>query len=139
MAEQKILTAQIALNRLMHVKMKKKGKDGKDVIGLFIPIEANALETRKYETQSGEVTDVILPVRIIYKPQQDDKKQNGFIAKSIPSSIYKAKKDDDNFDEFQKKQQPILGNVKDWDSTPAPVNNDVGEKEVYSDDDDLPF
>lgn len=137
--EQKILSGQIALNRLVHVKMEVKGKTGM-VKGMFIPFEANALEMNEYETQNGKVVDVVMPVRVIYRPEQDDKKQNGFIAKSIPSAIYKAKKDEDNFDEFQKSMQPILGNIKDWSAeAPVGVNNDAGEKESYTPEDDLPF
>lgn len=137
--EQKILSGQIALNRLVHVKMEVKGKTGM-VKGMFIPFEANALEMRTYDTKDGKVTDISMPIRVIYRPEQDDKKQNGFIAKSIPSDIYKAKKDDDNFEEFQKAMQPILGNIKDWaNEAPAGANNDVGEKESYTPEDDLPF
>lgn len=136
--EQKILTGQIALNRLFHVMLEKKGKTGM-VKGIFIPIEQNCLEVNEYETRDGKVTDLVMPVRVIYNPEQNANKQNGFIAKSLPTAIYKEKKDSEGFQEFQKKQQPILGNIKDWDSAPAPVDNNVGEKETYSDEDDLPF
>lgn len=137
--EKKTLTGSIALTRLVHVKMKKKNKKGELIECLVIPIKENALHENEYENRDGKkVTEVSIPVRVLYDPVTNPKtKQNGFIAKSLPSDVYKEKKEDE---EFLKVQQPILGNIKDWSlSAPAPVSNDVGEKDSYDEDDDLPF
>lgn len=138
MSDKKTLTGSIALTRLIHVKTMKKGKSG-DVRCLVIPIDANALEIRSYENKEGKmVEEISIPVRILYNPETDTKtKQNGFVAKSVPSEVYKNKKDDE---EFMKAQQQILGNIKDWSAeAKVPLNNDVGEKDTYDEEDDLPF
>ena len=131
--EQKQLTAKIALDKLICVKVtSKKGADC-----LMIPIKDNNLEVDEY--------GIHLPIRIIYRPIQDDKKQNGFISKAIGSETYKAatKEQQEAWKDFSneetKKQTPILGNVKDWSSS-APATSDVAQSEaVDPDSDDLPF
>lgn len=134
MSNQKTLSGTIALDRLICVKMKKKGKKGM-VEGLFIPIEQNLLDEDDY--------GIHLPIRIIYKPEQDDNKQNGFIAKTIGSSRWKEasdkqqKKWKDYENEKTKAQTPILGNIKDWGSESS--QSQMASTEVLDEDDDLPF
>lgn len=131
--EQKQLTASIALDRLICAKViSKKGDEC-----LMIPIAENNLEVDDY--------GIHLPIRIIYKPVQDDKKQNGFISKAIGSATYKAASSDqqaawkDFSNEETKKQTPILGNVKDWSSS-GPATSEVAKGAAIDPDaDDLPF
>lgn len=137
--EKKNLTAQISLSRLKHVMMTKKGQTG-DVLGIFIPVDANQLEKNTFTNGEGkEITEYILPVRVIYNPVQDSRKQNGFVAKSLPSEVFKANKDNEA---FLKENTPILGNLKDWsDQQAEPAVNDAGGGAVYdaNANDDLPF
>ena len=143
---QKTLVGSIALDRLIHVKMEKKGKSGM-VKGLFIPLEANKLEEHSYDSQNGKVNEIQLPVRVIVKDEQDKYGQNGFIAKAIGSKTYKAASDEekkafgDSKNEETKKLTPILGNVKDFSSGGAPQKNQSNavSDETFSEDDDLPF
>ena len=133
MSQDKQLTASIALDRLICAKVtSKKGAEC-----LMIPIADNNLEVDDY--------GIHLPVRIIYRPVQDDKKQNGFISKAIGSKTYKAATAEqqaawkDFKNEDTKKQTPILGNVKDWSSS-GPATSDVAQgAAVDPDADDLPF
>ena len=103
----------------------------------MIPIKQNNLEVDEY--------GIHLPIRIIYRPIQDDKKQNGFISKAIGSETYKAASEDQkaawkDFDnEETKKQTPILGNVKDWSSSGPATSNVAQAPAVDPDSDDLPF
>lgn len=130
----KTLTGSIALTRLTHVKMTKKGKSGM-IEGLFIPIEINLLDVAK----DG---NVYMPIRAIVKDEQDDNGQNGFISKTIGTDRYKAASSEqkekwkDYKNEETKKVIPILGSLKDWSS-----NNSTAtvSKEVFSEEDDLPF
>lgn len=135
---QKTLNGTIALDRLIAVKMTKKGKDGNPVEGLFIPIKKNLLEVNDYGIQ--------MPVRIIYKPEADDKGQNGFITKSIGSTTFKsasteqqnAWKDYNNQD--TKAMTPILGNIKDFSSGGSQAVSQVAKAApIDADEDDLPF
>lgn len=144
MSKNQKLTGQISLTRLAHVIMEKKGKSGKMVRGLFIPIEANALEVIEYEskTEKKKVEEIVIPVSIIVKPERDERGQDGFIGKNIPTKIWKDA--DDKQKEELKKLQPILGNLKDWERgsvDSAPQVNDAGNGNVFNadEDDDLPF
>lgn len=130
------LNSSIALDRLIHVVMKKKNKKGKKIRCLVIPIKENLLEVDDY--------GIHLPIRIIYRPEQDEKtKQNGFVSKTIGSNTYKnaSDKQKEQWKDFDnkktQKQTPILGNIKDWGSnsskSQAASAKDIGE------DDDLPF
>jgi hypothetical protein len=138
--ENQRLTGNVALTRLQHVILEKKGKTG-IVRGIFIPIELNKLEEVEYETKEGKVKEINIPVNIIIKPETDERGQDGFIAKAIPSAVYKKATDEEK--EGFKKITPVLGNLKDWSrvsgGSSAPVVNDAGSGEVFADDDDLPF
>lgn len=145
---QRIFNGNLALNRLINVKMKKKGKNGKDVTGLFIPLDVNYLEENTYETRDGKVTDINIPVRVIVKEETDSKGQDGFVAKTIGSKTFKEADEEkqkffrDYDNEDLKKVTPILGNIKDFSGTggsQAPPDNTANSEVVDADDDDLPF
>ena len=143
MANDQRLTGTVALTRLVHVVMEKKGKSGM-VKGLFIPIDANFLETQVYTNKEGkEVTEIGIPVSIVIKPETDQRGQDGFIGKSIPNATWKAA-DDAKKKDMQDNHQPILSNLKDWSRSsgiPTPQNNDAGGGQTFNadEDDDLPF
>lgn len=138
MSQEKVtLQGTVSLTRLKHVLMEKKGKSGM-IKGIFIPIDANALEINKYVAQGKEVEEINIPVRVLYNPVQDAKTtQNGFIAKGVSKDFYNANKDNES---LIKELSPILGNIKDWSSSErTPINNDAGGGETYTEEDDLPF
>lgn len=128
----KRLNGSIALTKLVHVKMEKKGKSGM-VKGLFIPIDVNYLE-------SDEKGAVYLPVRVRVTDAQDEYKQNGFISKSIGSTTYKNASDEkkEMFKEKQNEITPILGSIKDFSNSGGETSGAASE-ETFSEDDDLPF
>ena len=132
----KTLNGTIALDKLVHMRMEKKGKTGM-IDCLIIPIKENLLEVDDY--------GIHLPVRIIYTAEQNDKGQNGFIVKSIGSSTFKAATEEqktawkDYNNEDTKKQTPILGNIKDWSTGQSSVPSGAASKETIRENDDLPF
>jgi len=127
MAEKK-LSGSIALTKLVHVMMEKKGKNGM-VKGLFIPIQQNLLTEK-----DGAV---YMPVNITYKTEQDQYKQNGFIAKTTDSKVWKEL--DEAGKEEAKKLSPILGNIKDWESSNANDSSGAASTQTLEETDDLPF
>lgn len=141
---QRTLNGTIALDRLAHVVMIKKGRNGQDVKGIFIPLEVNKLEEQSYQTQAGTVEEIQLPVRIIVKDKTDDKGQDGFITKTIGSKTYKAASEEqkkaykDFKNEETKKLTPILGNIKDFSKQQTNLNQSASNAPV-DEDDDLPF
>ena len=128
------LNGSLALTKLVHVKMTKKGKSGM-VEGLFIPIDANFLER-------DENGNVYLPVRTIVNETADEYKNHGFIAKSIGSGIWKAATDEkkEMFKEKQSEITPILGSIRDFsNSGSANDGSGAASEETFDENDDLPF
>ena len=137
MAEDKRLSGSIALTKLVHVRMKKKNKDGKEIVGLFIPLELNYLT----EGEPGEDKSipVYMPVNVVVKDEQDKYKQNGFISKTIDSKMWKAMTDEQK--EASKAATPILGSIKDWSqqSNSAADAGGAAAAGTFEENDDLPF
>ena len=125
------LDGSMALSKLKHVIMEKKGKGKKKVRCIVIPIKENFL----FESESG---GVFLNVRVNLKDGEDDFKQHGFIGQSVPSDIYKAATDEQK-EEMQK--TPILGGLKDWEFDSSSYNSDNAgsQGEDIDEEDDLPF
>jgi hypothetical protein len=128
MSADKDLSGSIALTKLVHVMMDKKGKDGNLVRGIFIPIEQNLLLEKEKA--------VYMSVKVKVKTEADSYGQNGFISKTTDTSIWKGL--DEAGKEDAKKLSPILGNIKDWGGS---TNDTAGAASdtVVGDDDDLPF
>ena len=126
MSEKK-LSGSIALTKLKHVIMEKKGQSGM-IKGLFIPIDANLLVEK-----DGAV---YMSVNVNFKPEQDKYGQNGFINKTTDTKIWKEL--DDAGKDAAKELSPILGNIKDWEGS---SNDTAGAAApgVVKEDDDLPF
>ena len=126
----KTYSGSVALTKLVHVKMKVKGKNG-DVEGLFIPADANYLVR-------GKEGALYLPVRVYTRDEADQYGQNGFISQSVDSKVWK-EADDEKKEVL--KQLPILGNIKDF--TAGGHNDaagDAGGGETFTlESDDLPF
>ena len=133
----KTLSGSIALTKLKHVRMNGKGKGGKVIPGIFIPIEANKLIEGK-PTEDGSIA-VYVPIRVLYNEEQDKNGQNGFIAKSVSTDEYKAAKTDAE-KEALKEYQPILGNVKEFTQNSTTQDTaGAASSDVFDPDDDLPF
>ena len=128
MSEDRKLSGSIALTKLVHVMMDKKGQGGKMVRGIFIPIEANMLVEKDKA--------VYMSVNVNFKTEQDTYGHNGFISKTTDSNIWKGL--DEEGKKKAKEISPILGNIKDWSATP---NDTAGaaSPDVLGEDDDLPF
>jgi len=127
MSEKK-LSGSIALTKLRHVIMEKKGQSGM-VKGLFIPIDANLLVEK-----DGAV---YMSVNVNFKPEQDKYGQNGFISKTTDSKIWKEL--DEAGKDAAKELSPILGNIKDWEGSSTNDTAGAASATVLKEDDDLPF
>lgn len=108
--------------------MEKKGQSGM-VRGIFIPIEANMLTEKD--------NAVYMAFNAIIKSEQDKYGQNGFIAKTIDSKIYKDL--DAAGKEAAKDLSPILGNLKDFSQSTGNDNSGAATNNTITEDDDLPF
>ncbi|MES2287281.1 MAG: hypothetical protein V4547_16435 [Bacteroidota bacterium] len=132
----KKLSGSLALTKLQHVILEKKGKTGM-IKGLFIPIEANMLVVGK---EKDGVSPIYMPVNLQINDEQNEHGQNGFIAKTIDSKVWKEMTPEQKED--SKKLSPILGNVKDWGSGGGDdAAGDAGGGTVFNEEehDDLPF
>jgi hypothetical protein len=125
---QKKFSGSIALSKLKHVIMTKKGKKG-DVRGLFIPIKENFLV-------EGKGGAVYMAVSVITKSPQDEYGQNGFISQNGNKKWSEAsEKEKEKF-----KALPILGNIKNFEDTQSSSSSDTsGRAGEVDEDDDLPF
>lgn len=124
----------IALSKLTHVIMEKKGQSGM-VKGIFIPLDLNKLE--EVETKENGKA-IYLPIKLLVNDIQDNKGQNGFIAKYVKNPKKWAEMSDEEKDQSQKDNY-ILGNIKDFSSGGNSDNSGAVVNEVVTEDDDLPF
>jgi hypothetical protein len=139
---EKRLSGSIALSKLVHVRMNKKGKPGPNgeerlVEGIFIPLEANFLT--KGEPNEDKTVPIYMSINVVVKDEQDKYKQNGFISKSVDSKLWKTLTDDQK--EESKKASPILGSIKDWSASAGSTADSQGaaSTETFDENDDLPF
>lgn len=126
---QKNYSGSIALTKLVCAIREMKGKDGKPKNCIIIPIDDNYLV-------EGKDDAYYLNVRVITKDEQDKYGQNGFIAQSVDSKIYKDA-DDNQKEEFKK--LPILGSIKDFSGGGNDNSGKVDEPSALGENDDLPF
>lgn len=123
------LDGSIALSKLKHVVMIKKGKGGKKIEGIFIPVDANFIER-------GKDGAFYLGVKVNIKDQRDTYNQDGFISQSVTSAVYKAASEKE---QAEMKKTPILGGVIDWEYSGSSSNDASGSQGTVNEDDDLPF
>lgn len=129
--EQITMTGSIALSKLQHVMMKKKGKKGKKIECIVIPLDANFLSKGK------DGKGIYMDVRVIYKPGGDDFDQNGFISQTVGSKLFKDAKPKE---QEKMRKTPILGSIKNWDAPTGGGNDNSGSAGSDIDEsDDLPF
>lgn len=132
---QRILSGNLSLSSLKHVKMTCKGQTG-DVEGMFIPFEANKLTS--FTTKEGEKV-ITMPIRVIVKDEADSNGQHGFVAKSLSTEDYKLLKTDAEKEHAQKEWQPILGSIKDFSASSHAPASGAASDATFSPTDDVPF
>jgi len=126
---QRRLSGSLAITKLIHVPLEMKGKSGKLVKGIFIPIEQNHLV-------SGKEGALYLNISVIVKDEADQYGQHGFVSQTVDSKIYKAATEAQK-EEFKK--LPILGNIKDFEASSSDNAGAVSETTFTPESDDLPF
>lgn len=123
----------IALSKLKHVLMERKGKSGM-VKGIFIPIEANKLVEGKDNNGA-----VYMNINGKLVSEEDNYGNNGFISYR-PNMGKKWSELTEAEKEASKELSPILGNIKVWGgASNANDNSGAASDTVMDDDQDLPF
>lgn len=116
------ITGKINLTKLVSVLTTRKGKDGNEVEGIFIPIENNHL----FKSEKG---NVYLDISAWAIKEPEEGKDTHLVKQSLPKEYFQSLSDE------EKKEIPIIGNLKVWGSR----GNFEEEVEVVDGDDDLPF
>lgn len=122
-----MITGSINLAALKYVIMEKKGKEGKPLKGMFIPLGANRLQVH----ESGGIY-----LNIVAFDMKDPKDWATHIVKQA------LKKDErDAMSDEEKQAMPILGNIKVGDSLPQAANNNLADGQEFDgdSDDEVPF
>ena len=119
----------IALSKLTHVRMKKKNKKGKKIDCIVIPVKQNYLV-------EGKEGALYLPITVVTKEFRDEYDQNGFIGQSVSSEVWRAASDELK---EEIKALPIIGNIKNWESSGGGNDASGSVSDEIDDDDDLPF
>ena len=131
----------IVPTKLKHVKMIAKGKGGKPVKGIFIPIEVNYMTEGRLQKddQGKEIASsepLYLSVDIVVFNERSDRGQDGMICHKLDSKTYKEL----GKEEAQKINLPILGNIKNFaNKTGNDTSGDVADGKTFESDDELPF
>lgn len=125
--EQIRYSGSLALSKLVHVRMKKKGKKGKKVDCLIIPIKANYLV-------EGKEGAVYMPISVVIKPETDQHGQDGFVGQQADTKVWKAA---DKKEQKKINDLPILGSIKNFGAGGG--NAASGSAGEVGEDDDLPF
>lgn len=120
-----MIKIKLNLAAFTNVMMKKKGKGGKEVIGIFIPIKNNHL----FKSDKG----AIYFDAIAFEMKEKKEWATHIIKQSFSKDVR------ENMSDEEQKSQPIFGNLI-IDSGYSEVNNSASDQ-TYSDDenDELPF
>lgn len=120
-----MIGGKLNLAKLTHVLMNKKGKGGKDVKGLFIPIEQNHL----FEGKDGNVYLDLIAFDL--KEPKDN--QTHLVKQSLPKDVR------DKMSKEEQNDQPIIGSLNTSMGRKEEPNNAAGKGVVVDENDDLPF
>lgn len=117
------LTTKLNLAGLIHARMQKKGKSGKMIDCIIIPIKENHL----FIGEKGLYLDLSHHEIKNAKEGQED---SHLVKQNLPKEVY------DIMSEEERKALPILGNTRTWSSF---GNEPELSKDIIDEDDDLPF
>ena len=117
-----MIGGKINLSKLTSVLTTRKGKDGKEVEGIFIPIEHNHL----FKSDKGNVYLDLIAFEI--KNQQYD--DTHVVKQSLPKEVR------EGMTEEEKNNQPILGGLN---TNLSSGGSSEETQEAVGEDDDLPF
>ena len=133
---QRKFSGSLALTKLQHVIMNKKGKKGKKVECIVIPVDANYIERGM---KDGKPTGALyLNISVITRTEEDDYGQHGFVGQNVSSKAWKDAKDKEK---EKMGKLPILGNIKDFAFDKSDYVADTGGSagSAIDEEDDLPF
>jgi len=122
-----MITGSVNLAALKYVLMEKKGKEGKPVKGMFIPITQNHLQ----EHESGGIY-----LNLVAFDMKEPKDWATHIVKqSLKKEVREA------MSEEEQKAIPILGNLKAGNSEPQAQDNKASDEvfDAEGDGENLPF
>lgn len=137
------LSGSLALSKTKHVLMTCKGKEGKDIKGMFVPFEANKLVVIEKKDDKGKVTEtqIYMPVNVHIKEEDDQYGQCGFVSKTLDSKDYKALGTGDVAKKAAAEFTPILGSLKEFrnNGTADDAAGNEAAGEVFDPSGDVPF
>lgn len=124
-----MISLRLNLAKFPHVLMKKKGKSGKEIEGIFIPIE----NARLFKSDKGNVFLDVVGFEI--KNPKEGQDDTHILKQSL------SKDERDKMSEEEKQAMPIIGNarVSSYNGEGSPTGNAELGKTFSADDDDLPF
>lgn len=117
-----MITGQINLTKLTSAVTSRKGKDGKMIEGVFIPIDHNYL----FKSDKGNIY-LNLVAFDLKDPKKDD--DTHIVKVSLPKDVR------GKMSQEEQNEMPIIGNLKVWGEKSAQEES----VEVIEEDDDLPF
>jgi hypothetical protein len=121
------ISIKLNLQQLKHVSREMKGKDGKMIKVIILPVEENQL----FEGEKGTYLDI---TAIQIKNKVGDSKDTHLLKQSFSKEVY------DKMSDEEKKAYPILGNAILWGkSEPNPVASEQFPDDANEEEDDLPF
>ncbi len=116
-----MITGKLNLTSLVSVLTSRKGKDGKMIEGVFIPIDKNHL----FKSDKGNVYLDLIAFELKEKKHDD----THLVKVSLPKDVREGMSQD------EQNAQPIIGNLRVWDG----AGGQEETVEHLGDDDDLPF
>ena len=133
-----MISIKLNLTKLVHVKQKRKDKEGNEVECLIIPIDKNKLQRSTKEGYNNVYWDLV--AFELKEPRRND---NGNLSQTHLVKRSLSKEERDKMSQEEKNELPIIGNLVDFDkfsSRQDETPNDAGGGKVFeSDEDDLPF
>lgn len=128
------ISINLNLSQLKHVKREMKGKDGKNVTVLIIPIEENNI----IQGEKGNYINITAIEIKDRSKQKEGQKDTHLLKQDFPKEIY------NSMSEEERRAQPILGNAILWGQREAEPQQSTSLSESAVDQyneahDDLPF
>src|SRR6056297_1107315 len=133
-----MISIKLNLTKLVHVKQKRKDKEGNEVECLIIPIDKNKLQRSTKEGYNNVYYDLVA-----FEMKEPQRNKDGKITQTHVVNQSLSKEERENMSEEEKKEYSFRGNLIDFDkygSKQDDTPNDAGGGQVFeSDDDQLPF
>ncbi len=133
-----MISIKLNLTKLTHVRKMFKDSEGKETECLVIPIDKNNLQRSTKEGYNNVYLD--LAAFELKEPRKND---SGNLSQTHLIKRSMSKEERENMSEEERNNQPILGNLVDFDKYNSKQddkpNDAAGGEVIDSETDDLPF